>query len=264
MADSGQTMMSVPRCGDVSLRYRSIVRSRSPGTHFIDCGTAPCTSATVTSLPVGCVHCTRSSRSTARPQQQDRHGRHDARRAAPDQQRDQRACRDRGGQARGIDSAERRVPGERRVELAVAEREPREPAQEPAAQPFRQHPSRGQQDHPAQRAGAATPASHGISEQRGVAAHDRDEPQHQEQRDPDRRLPDQVDAVVQPVRAGEERAGREEEATPRGRTRTRALPEQEQHRRAQERQHDHARRARTRARARGPRETPPIGPSAWR
>ena len=32
MADSGQTMMSVPRCGDVRPRYRSIVRSSSPGT----------------------------------------------------------------------------------------------------------------------------------------------------------------------------------------------------------------------------------------
>ena len=74
IADSGQTITSAPRCGTVRSAYSCIVRSRWPGSHFIDCGTAPCTSATRIGAPAVRVHSMRVSAVPRAPDAQDDDG----------------------------------------------------------------------------------------------------------------------------------------------------------------------------------------------
>ena len=95
-----------------------------------------------------------------------------------------------------------------------------------------QHQSRGHDHHVPQRAGRRSVADRGPAEERGVRAHDRHHAEHQEQRDPHRRLPDQVDAVVQPVGARQERRGGEQEAAARGDAGRGRAPREHQQRRA--------------------------------
>jgi hypothetical protein len=193
------------------------------------------------------------------PDGRNGHDRGDPRRPTAEQQRDEGAGDQGHREARAVDAHERREARQRRVELRVPEREPRKTAQEPAAEPLDGHPAGRQQQQPSRRARRGAPARHGVAERRGIAAHDRDQPEHQECRDPQRRAAHEVDAVVEPVGPGQERPAGKEEAAPGGAARRGALPEQEQHRRAQEGQrHQRGRRERECERgARGRREPLP-------
>src|SRR6187401_1806073 len=117
--------------------------------------------------------------------------------------------------------------------MRVAEREPAETRQEPAAPPLDEQPRAWNGDEPAQRSARRQKFRDQPPEQRVVGAHDRDEADHEEQREQERRVTDLLDGDVQPVRAHEERAGVEPEPEHRGATWLCAVPEPHEERRRQ-------------------------------
>ena len=145
--------------------------------------------------------------------------------------------------------------GEPGVGLGVAERQPGEPRQEPAAPPLDEQPARGERHQPAQRTAARQPARHRVAERRVIQAHDEHQPQQQEQGEPRRCRAVDVDADVQPVGAGGEERAVEAEPQPRRLPGRGVLPQPHEHGRTQ-----HCQRPQIQRRKRG-RERRPGGHS---
>ena len=136
-ADSGQTMMFAPRCGarELAIQLERRLELRLVPLHF---------------LRHGALHDRDRDRRAGRlrpfatPQREAEDPDRERRRCAAamrvasiaEQQRDERARGQRHSEAHAVDAAERREARERRVGLRVAEREPGEAAEEPAAEPF--------------------------------------------------------------------------------------------------------------------------------
>ena len=144
-ADSGQTMMSAPRCGCVRSRYSSSVASNCAWSHFISCGTAPCTMRDGDRLA-------RRLRPFATPQREADESRLATTalaaamraRELPNSNATTAPARQRDGKVTPYTPTSGARPASGVSSLRVAEREPREAAEEPAAKPF-EHGDGGRQ-----------------------------------------------------------------------------------------------------------------------
>jgi hypothetical protein len=127
--------------------------------------------------------------------------------------------------------------GQRTVDLADAERQPRKAGQQPATHPFEQHPARGKQQHDAP---GRPPRAPGPDQQRGEQR--RVEREVGNQREGDRERCRQavatelVDAHVHPPDAESEHAEAEQPATPGRAARCRDQPGVQRERDAEQRQ----------------------------
>ncbi len=151
-------------------------------------------------------------------------------------ERDERAGAHQQQRTDAVDAHHGGETGEPGVGLGVAERQPGESRQEPAAPPLDQQPRRRQRREPAHRTSARQPARHRVAERRVIQTHDGHQPQHEHAGEPHGCAAEDVDADVQPVGANGEGSGVEPEPQSRRLAGRGVLPQPQEHGRAQHRQ----------------------------
>src|SRR5688572_10746685 len=167
----------------------------------------------------------------AQPQRAGERDRGDPAGAALEVDHDDRTGDHRDREGNEVDAADGRERREGRIALRIAELEPRESREQPAAQPLHQGPAGGDQEQRARGRRVRRDARDDVGEKRVVGALDREQRADDEEREPCRRLPEHVDGSEDPPGARAEQRGAEPEAGTRRLPRLLVLPEQEQERR---------------------------------